>query len=139
MEAIAAFSPRLFISCPLVVAPVAAGFPSPAEDYVERSLDLNECLVQHQEATFFVRARGSSMVGVGIHDGDTLVVDRALEPADGQIVIALVDGEFTVKRLRRAEGRVFLVAENPHYRALEVTPGQRFEVWGVVTYVIHPI
>jgi DNA polymerase V len=118
---------------------VRAGFPSPADDYVERSLDLNEFLVAHPQATFFARVRGHSMEGVGIHDGDTLVVDRALPAKDGQIVIALVGGEFTVKRLKRTKKGLFLVAENPTYHAIEVTPGMAFEVWGVVTFVIHPV
>jgi DNA polymerase V len=136
---IAAFRLALALSCPFFVAPVRAGFPSPAEDYVERALDLNEFLVPHPTATFFARVKGDSMEGVGIHDGDTLVVDRSLSPRDGQIVIALVNNKFTVKRLRRTETGLLLVAENPTYHALAVTPQMGFEMWGVVTYVIHPV
>ena len=139
MKAVAAFRPVLSVSCPLFIAPVVAGFPSPAEDYIERGLDLNEFLVAHPLATFFTRVRGNSMEGVGIHDGDTLVVDRAIAAKDGQVVIALVNGEFTVKRLKRTKKGLFLVAENPTYHAIEVTPEMSFEVWGVVTFVIHPV
>ena len=109
VKAVAAFRPTLSVACPLFVAPVVAGFPSPADDYVERGLDLNEFLVAHPQATFFARVRGSSMEGVGIHDGDTLVVDRAIAAKDGQVVIALVNGEFTVKRLKRTKKGLFLV------------------------------
>jgi len=139
VKALAAFRPGRSVSCPLFIAPVVAGFPSPADDYVERGLDLNEFLVAHPQATFFARVRGTSMEGVGIHDGDTLVVDRAIAARDGQVVIALVNNEFTVKRLKRTKRGLFLVAENPSFHAIEVTPGMAFEVWGVVTFVIHPV
>jgi DNA polymerase V len=125
--------------CPFVGSRVSAGFPSPAEDSLERGLDLNEYLIDHQAATFFVRVKGPSMIGAGIHDGDTLIVDRAVEPRDGSVVVALVDGEFTVKRLRRNRGCIALVAENPAYEPITITPGCDFEVWGVVTYAIHQL
>ncbi len=124
---------------PLLGRLLPAGFPSPADDYVERGLDLNELLIAHPQAGFFARVRGHSMEGVGIHDGDTLVVDRALPARDDQIVIALVNNEFTVKRLKRTKRGLFLVAENPTYHAIEVTPEMNMEVWGVVTFVIHPV
>ncbi len=139
IKAVAAFRPVGPLSCPLFIAPVVAGFPSPADDYVERGLDLNEFLVAHPQATFFARVRGNSMEGVGIHDGDTLVVDRAIAAKDGQVVIALVNGEFTVKRLKRTKKGLLLVAENPSFSAIPVTPDLAFEVWGVVTFVIHPV
>lgn len=122
---------------PFYSASVAAGFPSPAEDYEEPALDLNEHLVQHREATFFVRAQGHSMVGAGIHDGDLLVVDRALTARDGDIVIAVVDGALTVKRLRQQGDRTWLQAENPDYGDIELGEDQQLELWGVVTAVIH--
>ena len=118
---------------------VAAGFPSPAEDYVEGSLDLNTYLVKHPAATFFVRVTGDSMIGAGIHPDDLLIVDRSLEPADKKVVIAVVEGDITVKRFRRRGGRVFLEPENDAYAPLEVTDGMAFEVWGVVTSVVHPL
>lgn len=122
---------------PYFVMPVKAGFPSPADDYLEKNLNLNEHLIQHPAATFFVRVDGDSMQGAGIHKEDILIVDRSLEPANGKIVIAVINGEFTVKRIRLKEGKVFLEPENPHYPVIEVSPHADFRVWGVVTYVIH--
>jgi DNA polymerase V len=124
---------------PLFMSKVAAGFPSPAEDYVEGSLDLNAYLIKHPSATFFVRVSGDSMIGAGIHPDDLLVVDRSLEPVDRKVVIAVVEGDLTVKRFRRRDGRVFLEAENEAYAPLEVVDGMNFEVWGVVTSVVHPL
>jgi len=124
---------------PLFLSRVPAGFPSPAEDYVEGSLDLNEHLIAHREATFFVRVQGHSMTGAGIRDGDLLVVDRALEAADGDIVVAVVDGELTVKRLARRGGRVRLLPEHPGFEPIEFKDGQELVVWGVVTSVIHRV
>ncbi|MFA6132813.1 MAG: translesion error-prone DNA polymerase V autoproteolytic subunit [Phycisphaerae bacterium] len=99
----------------MFAAAVAAGFPSPADDYVERALDLNEHLIEHPAATYCVRASGNSMVGTGIHDGDLLIVDRAIEPRDGSIAIAVIDGELTVKRIRRHGERLLLVPANSDY------------------------
>ena len=124
---------------PLFLSRVPAGFPSPADDYVEGALDLNEHLIAHREATFFVRVKGHSMTGAGIRDGDLLVVDRALEAASGDIVVAVVDGELTVKRLWRRAGRVRLLAEHPGFAPIEFREGQELTVWGVVTSVIHRI
>ncbi|MBX7065760.1 MAG: translesion error-prone DNA polymerase V autoproteolytic subunit [Parachlamydiales bacterium] len=122
---------------PFFAVPVQAGFPSPAEDYLEQNLDLNEYLIQHPAATFFVRVDGDSMKGAGIHRGDILIVDRALEAANGKIVIAVVNGEFTVKRIRLAQDKIILEPENPQYMPLEIDKDADFRVWGVVTYVIH--
>jgi DNA polymerase V len=122
---------------PIFLANVQAGFPSPAEDYLDKMLDLNELLIAHPAATFFVRVAGDSMQGAGIFSGDILVVDRSLEPTDNKIIVALVNGEFTVKRLKCKDGRISLVPENPAYPILELTEGSDFQVWGVVTYVIH--
>ena len=127
------------VARPLFLSRVPAGFPSPAEDYVECGLDLNEHLIAHREATFFVRVKGHSMTGAGIRDGDLLVVDRALEAGDGDIVVAVVDGELTVKRLWRRGGRVRLLAENPAFAPIELKDGQELAVWGVVTSVIHRV
>ena len=122
---------------PLFLANVQAGFPSPAEDYLDKTLDLNELLIAHPAATFFVRVMGDSMRNAGILSGDVLIVDRSLEAIDNAIVIAIINGEFTVKRLSKKEGHVFLVPENPSYPIVEITPESDFQVWGVVTYVIH--
>lgn len=133
------FSPQTPLELPLFLSPVAAGFPSPADDYIDQSLDLNEHLVAHPAATFFVRACGDSMRGAGIHDKDILVVDRALDPKNGDVVIAALDGELTVKRISNKGGRVWLLPENPDYEPLEVGPEASFEIWGVVTYAIHKL
>ena len=122
---------------PLFLASVSAGFPSPAEDYIEGRLDLNRYLIKHPAATFFVRVAGDSMIGAGIHPGDILVVDRALEPQDSNVVIAVVDGELTVKRISQRGGKLFLVPDNQAYEPLEILEEMEFEVWGVVTSVIH--
>ena len=122
---------------PLVQAYVPAGFPSPADDYVERKLDLNEYLVLHPAATFFVRVSGDSMIGAGIHSGDLLVVDRSLEPRNNSVVIAGVDGDLAVKRMRRRGGTIHLVSDNSDYSPIEVGEETALEIWGVVTAVIH--
>lgn len=115
---------------------LAAGFPSPADDYLERSLDLHELLVEHPAATFFVRVEGESMKGAGMQSGDILVVDRSLTPQNGKIVVALIHGEFTVKRLKIEGEKIYLTPENPRYPTIEVPPESDFQIWGVVTYTI---
>ena len=122
---------------PLYGASVPAGFPSPADDFIEDTLDLNDYLIRHPAATFFVRARGDSMVGAGIHSGDILVVDRALEPWDKAVVIVALDGELAVKRIRYRGGRILLQSENPDYPSIEIPAGSALHVWGVVIHVIH--
>lgn len=118
---------------------VPAGFPSPAEDYLEKTLDLNEYLAPRPEATFFVRVSGDSMIGAGIHHDDLLVVDRSQTPHHGNVVIAHVDGEFTVKRLRKTAKGLELVPENPEYAPITITPDTDFEIWGVVRHVVHKL
>ena len=131
-----------------VAGSVVAGFPSPAEQYLEPPLDLNELLVKRPAATFFVRVEGGSMIGAGIHDGDLLVVDRSLTPANGDIIIAAVDGEFTVKTLRVLGNgelgigngggvRYALEPANPNYPSIEIMKGNQLDCFGVVTSVIH--
>ncbi|MFA6014994.1 MAG: translesion error-prone DNA polymerase V autoproteolytic subunit [Gallionellaceae bacterium] len=121
---------------PLFSHKVAAGFPSPADDYIQGRLSLDEHLIAHKEATFFVRAIGNSMVGAGIFDGDLLVVDKSLTPASGDIVIALVDGDLTVKRFIKRGDKIVLKPENPRYTEIEFKDGQELQVWGVVTAAI---
>ncbi len=132
------FQARTKLRIPLASANVQAGFPSPAEDHMENSLDLNEHLVSNPAATFFVRVQGNSMRDAGIQGGDILVVDRSITPGNGQIVIAMLDGDFTVKRLRKKGKRVFLEAENAEFTPIEISENQELTVWGVVTFVIHP-
>jgi DNA polymerase V len=100
---------------------------------------LNEFLIKHPAATFFVRVKGTSMINAGIQSNDILIVDRALTPTDNKIVIARIDGELTVKRIRMDKGTVVLVADNPEFKPLEITSAMDFEVWGVVTCVIHQV
>lgn len=124
---------------PLYGHKVPAGFPSPADDYVEDRLDLNQLLVQNITATFFLRVKGDSMTGAGIHDGDIIVVDRSVEPVDRAVVVAVVDGELTIKRLRIRNGVTELHAENPKYLPIRFKEGQEMTIWGVVTSSVHSV
>jgi len=125
--------------CPLFTESVPAGFPSPADDYIDGKLDLNSYLIRHPSATFFVRADGDSMTGAGIFHGDILVVDRALKPVDKNVVIAVIDGEMTVKRLRKSGGEMALMPDNGDYEPLRVSGDMNCEIWGVVTTAIHEL
>ena len=125
--------------CPLYLSPVKAGFPSPAEDYVEETLNLHKYAVKNESATFFLRASGDSMIGAGIFDGDILVVDRSIPAEHNRIVIAALDGELTVKRLLRQKGKAYLAPENPAYPKFDITNREYVHVWGVVTYVLHKV
>lgn len=115
---------------------VSAGFPSPADDFADEKIDLNELLIKHPAATFFVRVKGKSMKNAGIRDGDLLVVDRAEEPKNNSIVVALLNGEFTVKRIRIKNKQMYLVPENKHFKETEITDDLDFEIWGIVKHVI---
>ena len=133
-----AFTPQpSTLPLPLFGSRIAAGFPSPADDHLEDSLDLNAHLVQHPAATFFVRVQGDSMTGAGIHHGDLLVVDRALEPKSGAIVVAVINDELTVKRLKIEGARIWLMPENPRYPALEIREGMELVIWGVVAHAVR--
>ena len=121
---------------PLFGTPVSAGFPMPTESDIETELDLNTYLVKHPSSTFCVKVKGQSMINAGINNGDMLIVDRAADPQNNSIVIALVDGEFTVKRITKVGKDLFLMPENENYRPLQITDSMKFEVWGVVTYII---
>ncbi len=126
-------------SQPIFTATVPAGFPSPAADYEEGRLDLNRHLIKNPAATFFVKVTGDSMIGAGIHSGDMLIVDRSVEPRDKKIVIAVVDGELTVKRFRIRKKKIWLEAENENFAPKHIDEQTEFEIWGVVTNVIHPL
>lgn len=126
-------------SRPLYQSRVPAGFPSPADDYVETSLDLSEHLMGKKEATFFVRVAGDSMTEAGIHDGDILVVDRSVEPEDGSVVVAALDGELTVKRYEVRSGYPYLMPEASGYDPIPIRDGQELVVWGVVQHVVHKV
>ena len=122
---------------PLYLDRISAGFPSPADDYVETALDLNTYLIRNPPATFMVRVSGDSMTGAGIQDGDVLVVDRSEKPVHGKIVVAVLDGELTVKRLFMQDGQIRLAPENPRYQPITVAAEQDLHVWGVVAGVVR--
>lgn len=128
---------RQYCRLPLLLERVAAGFPSPAEDYLDNRLDLHELLIRHPAATYYVRAGGDSMTGAGIFAGDILIVDRSLEPRHGDIAVAVLNGGMTVKRLELQNGCCRLCPENSNYPPLKVGPEDQFEIWGVVTCVLH--
>lgn len=118
---------------------IHAGFPSPATDYMTQAIDLNRELVKHPAATFYGRVVGDSMIDAGVEEGDILVIDRALDPKDGDMAVCFVDGEFTLKHLRIEDGRLRLEPANPKYPAIEITEGVEFRMWGVVTYIIKKV
>ena len=129
--------PHQLLKLPLALPYIEAGFPSPVEGELDSPLDLNELLIEHPRATFFVRVQGESMRGAGIFPGDLLIVDRALTPRSGQVVIAALNGEFTVKRLSLTPTGAQLIAENSSYRDISISEGDEFSVWGVVRFVVH--
>jgi DNA polymerase V len=140
LESLAVFGQGIFmplpdapkIALPLDAVKISAGFPSPAADYEDKRLDINDYLVRNPVSTFFFPVEGESMQGAEIFDGDILVVDKSVKPRHGHIVVAFVNGERLVKRLYRSAGRVALIAENPGYQPLEIQEGMELEVWGVV-------
>jgi len=125
------------INTPVFLDKVSAGFPSPATDYMENKLDLNEYLITHPAATFIVKVSGSSMVNANIYSGDLLVVDRSITPKNNNIVIASIFGDLTVKKLKKKEKSFFLVSANEEYPSIEVKEEMECFIWGVVTYIIH--
>jgi DNA polymerase V len=127
------------LKIPLLFSFVHASFPSPADDYKERPLDLDELVIQHPEATFYVKVSGESMKDAGITDGDVLVVDRAIDATHNAIIVAVLNGEFTVKRLHQEDETIYLVPANPLYQPVQVTEDMHFQVWGVVTYCIRKV
>lgn len=128
---------KTLLTIPLFLTPVKAGFPSPADDFLENSLDLNEYLIEHPASTFLVKASGNSMINAGIFSGDILVVDRSKPLENNKIGIFILNDGFTVKRYKKSHQDTWLVPENPEYKTIKVNPEDRFEIWGVVTYVIH--
>lgn len=127
------------LEIPLAESGVHAGFPSPADDFLEGSLDLNRLVIRHPEATFFARVEGDSMKDEGIVEGDILVVDKSIEPYDGCLAVAVIDGEFTLKRVRMEPDKILLVPANPKYKVIEIFPDNEFSVWGVVRYVVKKV
>jgi DNA polymerase V len=125
------------LQLPLFNTLVPAGFPSPATDYMDGKIDLNQKLIQHPASTFFVKVTGDSMQGAGIFTGDIIIVDRQIQAKDGDIILACLDGQFTVKQLSKKNGKISLIPANPNYDPMQVEEDQVFQVWGVVTYTIH--
>ena len=125
------------IYLPLVLGSVPAGFPSPAAEYEDTDIDINDIVISNPTSTFYMRVKGNSMADAYILDGDILVVDKSIEPTHGKIVIAVVDGEFTVKTLYHKDGIIKLVPANPAYPEIELKSEQELNIWGVVSYTIH--
>ena len=116
---------------------IHAGFPSPADDHLDISLDLNEYLIKHPSATFYIYVKGDSMINDGLYSGDIMIVDRSLSPRSKDIVIAVIDGEFTVKRIYKKSNQIYLVPSNKKYQSITITENMDFQIWGVVTHTIH--
>jgi DNA polymerase V len=127
------------IERPIVYEDISAGFPSPAEDFKEVRISLDKELIKNENATFYARVRGNSMIDANIEDGDLLVIDRSIEVKDGKIAVCMIDGEFTIKRLKVEKDCVYLVPENKKYKTIKVTKENELIIWGVVTYVIKQV
>lgn len=123
----------------LYTSHIPAGFPSPAEDFIEKQLDLNDYLIRNKSATFLVRVNGHSMINAGIHDGDMVVVDRSVEASDGNVILGVLNGEFTIKKLVKEKNKIFLMPENEKFKAIELTSEMDFKIWGVVTFALHKL
>ena len=124
---------------PLYENAVQCGFPSPADDFLDLDINLNDYLVKNKSATFCVKVNGNSMNGVGIHSGDVLIVDRAESVKNNSIVLAVIDNEFTVKSIKKNAGKLYLNPANDNYKPIEITEDMNFHIWGVVTFVIHAL
>ena len=118
---------------------ISAGFPSPADDFKEVRISLDKELVKNKEATFYARVDGDSMIGAGLEDGDLLVIDRSLNPVNGKIAVCLVDGEFTVKRIKKEKEKLYLMPENKKYKKIEIKEENELVIWGIVEYVIKKV
>jgi len=116
---------------------ITAGFPSPANDYIEDELNFKELFIRNESATFFVKVCGNSMINAGIFDGDILVVDKSLNPTDNSILVCFIDGEFTVKRVKKIDGAFYLIPDNPQFNPIKIEERADFRLWGVVTFAIH--
>jgi DNA polymerase V len=124
---------------PVYEQTVQAGFPSPADDFLDLDINLQDYLIKHPSATFCVRANGSSMENAGINSGDVMIVDRSLEPKNNTIILAVIDSEFTVKRIKKSGDKLFLNPENDAFKPIEITEEMNFIVWGIVTHIIHEV
>ena len=127
------------IELPYISSGIKAGFPSPAADFDESKISLDNVLVKNKEATFYAKASGNSMIGERIDDGDILLIDRSLEPKNNKIAICFIDGEFTVKRIKIENEDVYLMPENPNYKPIKISLENDLIIWGIVTYVIKKV
>ncbi|MCX7986431.1 MAG: translesion error-prone DNA polymerase V autoproteolytic subunit [Bacteroidales bacterium] len=127
------------LEVPYVDAGISAGFPSPALDFVDVSIDLNKYLIKHPSATFYGRVKGNSLTKAGIDDGDILIIDRSLEPANGKIAVCYIDGEFTAKRIKKNRDELWLMPENDAYEPIKIEEGNNLIIWGIVTHVIKSL
>lgn len=127
------------LELPYVEEGISAGFPSPALDFVDMSIDLNKHLVKHPSATFYGRVKGVSLINAGISDGDLLIIDRSIEPKDGKIAVCYIDGEFTAKRIKISKKEVLLMPENEDYQTIKVTEENNLIIWGIVIHVIKTL
>ena len=118
---------------------ISAGFPSPADDFKETRISLDRQLIKNTEATFYARVSGDSMIEAGLNDGDLIVIDRSLDPENGKIAVCLIDGDFTVKRIRKEKNKLYLVPENKKYKSIKINEENQLIIWGIVTYVIKKI
>jgi DNA polymerase V len=123
----------------LIEQGISAGFPSPADDFKEVRISLDKELVKNKEATFYARVSGDSMVGAGLDDGDLLVIDRSLSPESGKIAICFIDGDFTVKRIKKEKDKLYLIPENKEYKRIEIKEENELFIWGIVVYVIKKL
>lgn len=121
------------------IGAISAGFPSPAEDHLDISIDLNREFIKNKNSTYFGRVNGDSMEGAGIHHGDLLIIDKSLQPKSNKIAVCFIDGEFTVKRLKIEKNIIWLMAENPKYQPIKVTKDNEFIIWGIVIHVIKTV
>lgn len=127
------------LDLPFVNQGISAGFPSPADDFLDIKIDLNREFIKNPNSTFYARVRGRSMVGAGLNDGDLLIIDRSLEPENNKIAVCFVDGEFTIKRIKKEKDTVWLIPENEEYPPIKVTADNEFVIWGIVTTVIKNV
>lgn len=122
---------------PFIDTGVSAGFPSPAEDYIEQRIDLNGVLIKNPSSTFYAKVKGNSMKGAGVYDGDIVIIDKSLVPSQNSLLVCFLDGEFTLKKVKKVNDDLFLIPENPDFKPIKINPESDFRLWGVVTYTIH--
>lgn len=125
------------LELPFIETGVSAGFPSPAEDYLEQRIDLNRELIKNPGSTFYARINGNSMKNAGIYDGDIVVIDKSLTPRHDSLLVCFINGEFTLKKVRRIKNDLYLIPENPDFKPIKIDPESDFRLWGVVTFTIH--